>query len=139
MQRPLLSLAVLSLLLLLAACTGGPGISQEEVATTPTVYATVNKAPNPMLMGHWRRPNPEGIEKPWLFHYWLVKRGDKYAVYYEYDSRRKNAFSGWAPFTINGDSMLCGVDGATFSVENGQVVMRVAGRDTVYSMDKVGD
>jgi len=137
MLRTALLCSLLLVSLLMTACVTSMGISQADVSGTPTTYATVVKAPNPQLMGHWRRMNPEGIEKPWMFQYWLVKNGDKYAVFYNYDSRRKNAFKGWASFNIDGDSMTSGVDGATFFVKDGQVFMQVAGRNTPYPMEKI--
>lgn len=137
MLRSALACSLLSAVLLLSACVTSLGISQSDVAETPTTYATVLKAPNPQFMGHWRRYTPPGLSKPWLFQYWLVKVGDQYAVYYNYDSRKKNAFKGWASFTINGDTMTSGVDGSIFSIEDGKVVMRVAGRDTAYPMEKL--
>ncbi|MFZ5426967.1 MAG: hypothetical protein ACOZEN_08325 [Thermodesulfobacteriota bacterium] len=137
MKRSTALCAALLLIAALAACTGLNRISSEDVAAAPTVHAKVVKEPNPLLFGHWRRPQPAGINKPWIFNYWMVKRGDKVAVYYFYDSRRKNSFKGWADFTINGDSMTSGVDGNTFYVQNGRVFMKVAGRDTPYEMEKI--
>jgi hypothetical protein len=136
MLRSALVCSLLSLLML-TACVSSMGISQEDVSGSPTTYATVVKAPNPQLMGHWRRSTPPNLEKPWMFQYWLVKHGDKYAVFYNYDSRRKNSFKGWASFNIDGDSMTSGVDGATFFVEGGKVFMRVAGRNEPYPMEKL--
>lgn len=139
MLRSVLMLAALSAFLLLTACAGSLGISQEEAGSTPTTYATVVNPPDPALMGHWRRPNPSGLSKPWLFHYWLVKHGDKYAVYYHYDSRKKNSFRGWASFTIDGKTMTSGVDAVTFTAESGGVIMRYPGRGESYRMEKVED
>jgi len=131
------TLTALALLLVIASCTGIKSISPEEVASTPTQYATVAAPPDPALLGHWRRPQPAGIEKPWLFQYHLVKKGDKYAVYYYYDSNRKNAFKGWASFSIDGSRMTSGVDGTTFYAKDGKVFMIWPGRDAHYPMEKV--
>ncbi len=123
--------------LLLGACAGLNPIKPADVETTPTVYAKVLRPPNPLLLGYWRREQPAGIEKPWVFNYWLVKKGDRYAVYYHYDSRKKNSFSGWADFTIDGDTMTSGVDGTVYFVQGGEVKMRYPGRDAVYDMNKL--
>jgi len=121
-------------LLLCAACSGLTPIKPADVETTPTVYAKVNAAPNPLLLGYWRRSAPSDINKPWVFNFWLVKKGEKYAVYYHYDSHKKNAFKGWADFTIDGDRMTSGVDGCVYYVENGEVYMQYPGRKDVYKM-----
>ena len=131
------AVCVLAILMLLSACAALSIITQEDVSQTPTVYARVNKAPNPALMGHWRRPQPAGINKPWVFHYWLVESGGKYAVYYAYDSRRKASFKGWADFSIDGDTMTSGVDGVSFFVQGGDVYMNYPGRDKPYRMERV--
>ena len=127
----------LILVTFLSACVGASGIRDEHKGAQPTVYAKVLKEPNPLLLGHWRRPSPAGMSKPWVFQYYLAKKGDKYAVYYFYDSKRKNMFSGWAEFTIDGDSMVSGVDGVTFFVKGGQVFMLYPGRSAPNPMDKI--
>lgn len=137
-MRRLLSLcAPLILVALVSACVGVGGIRNEDKAGQPTTYARVVKEPNPLLLGHWRRPNPAGISKPWVFQYYLTKKGDKYAVYYFYDSKKKNMFSGWADFTIDGDTMVSGVDAVTFFVKDGQVFMLYPGRTSPNPMEKV--
>jgi hypothetical protein len=130
------ALTALAALLALASCSRYEGISAEDLAGVPTVYAAVKKEPDPLLMGHWRRPAPSGLSKPWAFSYCLVKRGDRYAVFYFYDSHLKNSFKGWADFTIDGNRMTSGVDGTTFSVEGGQVIMRYPGRTDRYRMTR---
>lgn len=137
MRPKLVSAILLAAVLTLAACQGLNSVSSEDVAGTPTTYAKIVKEPNSLLLGHWRRPQPSGINRPWMFSYWLVKHGDKYAVYYFYDSHKKNSFKGWADFTIDGDTMTSGVDGAMFFVKDGQVFMKLPGRDTVYDMQKL--
>jgi predicted small secreted protein len=130
----ILALLALTATLSLAACNTFEGISSEDVAGTPTVYAKVIHEPNPLLLGHWRRSAPAQFSKPWAFDYCLVKKGDRYAVFYFYDSHMKNAFKGWADFTIDGDSMTSGVDGTTFAVEDGKVIMQYPGRTDKYHM-----
>lgn len=133
-----LSLCVLfSLFALLGACVSAGGIGDSDKGSQPSTYAKVLKEPNPILLGHWRRHKPPGLTNPWVFQYYLVKSGDKYAVYYFYDSKKKNMFSGWASFTIDGDSMISGVDGANFFVKGGQVYMSLPGRSEQYPMEKI--
>lgn len=137
MRRMLPVLVYVLAFVALASCRSLNSISDEDVAGTPTTYAKVIKEPNPLLMGHWRRSQPANYNKPWLFGYDLVKKGDKYAVFYFYDSRKKNAFHGWADFTIDGDRITSGVDGVVFYVENGEVFMLYPGRSTPERMLKV--
>ena len=137
MLKHFASVSVLAVLLLCAACGGITPIKPADIETTPTVYAKVNNAPNPLLMGYWRRSAPSELNIPLAFNYWQVKKGDKYAVYYYYDSYKKIAFKGWADFTIDGDRMTSGVDGVVFYVENGEVLMQYPGRNVVYKMMRV--
>ncbi|GFK93768.1 hypothetical protein NNJEOMEG_01602 [Fundidesulfovibrio magnetotacticus] len=136
-MRLKLSWIVLTALILVASCTGIRSIAPEDVAGTPTQYATVSAPPDPALMGHWRRPQPGNLERPWLFQYCLVKKGDKYAVYYYYDSHKKNSFKGWASFSIDGSRMTSGVDGVVFYAKDGKVFMIWPGRDDHYPMEKL--
>ncbi|WP_243358136.1 hypothetical protein [Fundidesulfovibrio terrae] len=137
MRRMLPAFIVLAAFVALAGCRSLNSISDADVAGTPTVYAKVVNAPNPLFMGHWRRIPPAEINKPWIFDYSLVKKGDKYAVYYFYDSRKKNSFAGWADFTLDGDTMTSGVDGVMFKVKGGEVIMFYPGRSDEYKMQKV--
>ena len=137
MRRMLPAFVLLLALVMLAGCKSLNSISDQDVAGTPSVYAKVLKEPNPLLMGHYRRSAPAELSKPWTFNYCLVKKGDKYAVFYDYDSRKKDNFHGWADFTVNGDSLTSGVDGVVFYVKDGRVYMQYPGRDVPYHMDKV--
>lgn len=137
MRRFALSVFAVAALLLAASCSGLNMVTQADLETQPTTYAKVIKEPDPLLFGHWRRPQPPGINRPWMFSYAMIRKGDKIAVYYFYDSRKKNSFKGWADFTVDGDTLVSGVDGSTFYVKDGDVYMKVAGRDTPYRMEKV--
>ena len=137
MRRMLPALVLVLAVAMLAGCKSLTSISAEDVAGTPSTYAKVLKEPNPLLMGHWRRSAPAELNKPWTFNYCLVKKGDKYAVFYDYDSYKKNNFHGWADFTVDGDRLTSGVDGVQFYVQDGRVLMQYPGRDTPYHMDKV--
>lgn len=139
--RRTLAAAVLAAACLMAACASMQAelayLRPADVAGEPSVYAEVQSPPNPVLMGLWRRSNPPGLSKPWIFDYWLVRKGDRLAVFYGYDSRRGNSFKGWAPFLIDGDTMTSGVDGVVFFARDGQVFMRYPGRADIYPMQKV--
>jgi len=125
-------------LALLTACASMAPISAQDTAGTPTVYAKVLQPPNPLLLGYYRRSGPDNINHPWAFNYWLVQKGDKYAVYYySRNAQFKNVYKGWADFTINGDIMTSGVDGVTFFVKDGEVEMGYPGRKETYHMMKV--
>ena len=140
MRRTLPAFIVLLAFTVLASCKGLNSISSDDTAGTPTVYAKVLKEPNPLLLGHWRRSAPAEFEHPWVFDYILVQKGDKYAVYYFYDSRDNKAhghFSGWADFTINGDSMSSGVDGSIFYVKGGEVYMQYPTHNKPSRLQKV--
>jgi hypothetical protein len=137
MKRCNLALCGFVFLMMLTSCVTVGGISDEERASQPTIFAKVLKEPNPSLLGFWRRETPDGLNKPWVFQYYLTKVGDKYAVYYFYDSHKKNMHKGWADFTINGDIMTSGVDGVTIFVKEGKVCMQIPGRSTVYDMQRL--
>ena len=140
MRRMLPALIVLLAVTILASCKGLNSVSSQDVAGTPTVYAKVLKEPNPLLLGHWRRIPPAEFNHPWIFDYILVKKGDKYAVYYFYDSRNNKKhgyFNGWAAFTIDGDSMTSGEDGSIFYVKDGEVFMKYPDHDKPNRMQKV--
>jgi len=126
---------VLAALFALSACKTS-FITDSDLSGEPTVYAKVKKAPNPLLFGHWRRATPPGINKPWIFQYVMMEKNGKVAVYYMYDSRKGNAYKGWAAFTVDGDSMVSDVDATSYYVRDGKVYMKVPGRDAEYVMDK---
>ena len=139
MRRILPVLVVLSVLLAFSACQGLNSISDKDAAGTPTVYAKVLKEPNPLLMGHWRRIPPAEFNHPWIFDYILVKKGDRYAFYYFYDSRNNaqhGYFSGWSDCTIDGDSMTSGADGSIFFVKDGEVYMQYPGHPKPTHMQR---
>jgi len=136
MKRFLPFVILVAALLALTACGKLNFITDSDIASEPTVYAKVLKAPNPALFGHWSRPQPSEYYRPWSFSYYMVEKNGKVAVYYLYDSKRANSFKGWSEFVVNGDSMFSPLDGSTYFVRDGKVYMRVAGRDVDYEMTK---
>jgi hypothetical protein len=133
---PALSLSLV--LAFLAGCGGLYPVTPNDVAGEPTVYAKVVKEPNPVLMGHWWREFPPEFEKPDVFEYWLVKKGDRYAVFYNWRGHKEN-FYGWAPFTINGDEMTSGVEPSRYFVDGGRVYHNYANRALNSPMKKVSE
>lgn len=131
MQRVFL---VASLVLLLAGCAGGAAM-QKALAGEPTVYAKVLKAPDPLLVGCYMRSRPSEYRRPNSYRYCLVKKGDKYAVYYDWrDGKTMEEHKGWMPFTINGDSMTSDTEPSTFLVKDGSVWHNYGGRTVLHKM-----
>ena len=105
----------LSLLFFLCACAGKTA-GQMAAAGEPTVYATVAKEPDPLLLGCYFRSQPSEYKHPNSYRYCLVKRNDRYAVYYDWrDGKTFEEHKGWMPFTISGDHMRRGLPRRTAS------------------------
>ena len=131
MQRALL---VASLVLALVGCTGGAAL-KKELAGEPTVYAKVLKAPDPLLVGCYMRSRPSEYRRPNSYRYCLVKKGDKYAVYYDWrDGKTLEEHKGWMPFTINGDRMTSDTEPSTYLVKDGSVWHNYGGRTVLHKM-----
>lgn len=126
-MRTVRALAVLALLALACACQPRL-IKPSEVAGEPTVYCTVLNPPDPALLGYWRRSTPTQYNRPHFFNYWLVKKGDRYAVFYHWDDRRGRITRGWFPFVIDGAAMTSSEDPSTYFVKDGTVFHNYAGR-----------
>jgi hypothetical protein len=114
-----------------ATSNTSPNITTATISETPTVFCTVLNEPNPMLMGGWQTrsiqaPTYGGILNDPV-EYWLVKNGDKYALYF-YGKSRTYTYIGWKPFIIDRDEIRFSEDGNTLSpgyrkikTENGKV------------------
>ncbi len=125
---------VLFLALLLGGCAAG-SITKADLAGEPTVFATVNKEPDPLLMGCYMRPRPSQFHRPNSYSYCLVKKGDKYAVYYRWrDGKTLVEHEGWMPFAINGDRIVSGTEPSTFLVKDGAVWHSYGGRGSLDKM-----
>ncbi|EFL51778.1 conserved hypothetical protein [Solidesulfovibrio fructosivorans JJ]] len=130
MQRVVL---VAAMVLLLAGCGGAA--SKMELAGEPTVYARVLKAPDPLLMGCYLRSRPSEYHRPNSYQYCLVKKGDKYAVYYDWrDGKTLEEHKGWMPFTINGDRLVSDTEPSTYLVKDGSVWHNYGGRTVLHKM-----
>lgn len=127
---------VATLVLLLAGCVGSIA-SRPELSGEPTVYARVVKAPDPLLVGCYMRSRPSEYNRPNSYQYCLVKKGDKYAVYYEWrDGKTLEEHKGWMPFTINGDRMTSDTEPSTYLVKDGRVWHNYGGRAAMHPMLK---
>lgn len=124
--------------LLMLPAGAAQAIDAEKLATEPTVYATVSKEPNPLLMGCYERMRPSEFKRPNSYEYCLVKKGDKYAVYYYWKNGKTKAVTeGWMPFTIAGDMMISATEPSRYLVEDGNVYHNYGDRSSKHKMRKV--
>ena len=120
--------------LLLTGCAAG-SVTSKETAGEPTVYATVNAPPNPLLVGCHMRPAPPEYHHPNSYSYCLVRKGERYAVYFHWrNGKTKAEHKGWEPFTINGDRLQSETDPSVFFVKNGEVWHEVSGAGKAHRM-----
>lgn len=128
--------AAVALALSLAGCAGNIA-HQPGLNTEPTVYATVNQPPDPLLLGCYLRSRPSEFNRPNSYQYCLVQKGDRYAVYYKWrDGKTLEEHEGWMPFTINGDRMTSNTEPSTYLVKDGGVWHNYGGRQTLHKMVK---
>jgi hypothetical protein len=133
-QRRLPPCVAMVLLLLLGGCATG-SISGKDMAGEPTAYATVVKEPDPLLLGCHMRPRPADYHRPNSYSYCLVRKGDKYAVYYHWrDGKTMAEHQGWMPFTIDGDRLISDSDPSIYRVRQGQVWQEYPGHDKPFRM-----
>lgn len=112
----------LALCAALAACNTLNAVQPTDISGTPTVYSVVKKAPDPALMGCFVRPKPIEYKRPNSYEFCLVKKGDKYAMYYYIlDGKSLATFKGWSPNLIDGDSVTSGYDNSRYFVQDGGV------------------
>lgn len=121
-------LLITASLLLVCAATAALAaeIKPADVAGTPNVYCRVVKEPNPALLGHFgcvhRRLNEETdayVMEP--IEYWLVKVGEKYAIYfYRVKDGTGKKFRGWRKWYLEGDRINSG-EMAYMFVKDGDV------------------
>jgi len=113
-----------------------PNITAGTVSEKPTIFCTVLNEPDPMLIGGWQcRTIPDSSRSkgvsPIAFNdpveYWLVKNGNRYALYYYFKSPNSSNI-GWKPFIVNGNEIRFSRDGKTpssgyrkFMTKNGKV------------------
>jgi hypothetical protein len=109
----------LVLTLLLCACNGLNAIKRQDYSGTPTVYAVVNKEPNPLLVGCYLRSRPSEFNRPNKYEYCLVKSGDRYAMFYfMMDGKTQATFKDWTAAVIDGDSVTSNYDASRFFVKD---------------------
>uniref|UniRef100_I2PXK7 Lipoprotein n=1 Tax=Desulfovibrio sp. U5L TaxID=596152 RepID=I2PXK7_9BACT len=122
------------LVFLLAGCAGNIA-NKAALGTEPTVYAKVLKEPDPLLLGCYLRSRPSEFNRPNSYQYCLVKKGDRYAVYYKWrDGKTMEQHEGWMPFTINGDRMISDTEPSTYLVKDGGVWHNYGGRSMLSRM-----
>jgi hypothetical protein len=105
-----ISLAIVVLFLFLG-CANMSVIRQKDVAGEPSVYCKVLKEPDPILLGGWKcgyNRNFAGSQEydynP--IAYWMVKKGDRYALYFYRATRGgTKRFVGWRDWTVNGSEI----------------------------------
>lgn len=104
----------------------------------PTVWATVKNQPSGIMLGHWARIPPEQSNNPDEYEYALIKRGDKYAVYFYWKGKEpKQRIKGWQPFIIDGDRIESQVDGSVFFEQFGSVYHNLNGQPVNSRMIKI--
>lgn len=126
---------IVALVMSLYGCNGLNAIGQQNISGTPTVYAQVNKEPNPTLLGCYLRSRPSEFNRPNKYEYCLTKTGGGYALYYYLmDGKTLSTFKDWSGVTINGDCMTVQYDGATYCAKNGEVFQTTAGSSDPHRM-----
>lgn len=126
-----------TLSILLAGCAGFQSIKQADIAGEPTVYCRVVNPPDPALLGHWRRIPPGQFNRPHAYSYWLVKKGDRYALFYHWDNKHGEVVHGWFPFTLDGAVMTSSEEPSTYFVKDGGVFHNYDGRPFDSPMRKL--
>jgi hypothetical protein len=122
------SMAVGVSLLLLGALLGAAAAAPPDAAGDPTVYCNVVQEPNPLLLGGWKCVFPLHLESGELdtnpAKYWLVKEGDRYALYFDRTARNgRKRYSGWKDWTIRGAEIDSGT-GVRIYTQDGAVFFR---------------
>lgn len=115
-------LAGMALSLALCACASLNAIQPKDLTGKPTVYAVVDKAPNPLLVGCFVRSRPEEYVRPNKYEFCLVKEGEQYAMYYYIlDGKSLATYKAWTPCRVDGDSLTSGYDGSRYFVKDSKV------------------
>ena len=117
---------ILWVLLVCATSALAAEINSSDVAGTPSVYCSVSKEPSPALVGHFagvqkklNEKSNEYVMEP--IEYWLLKKGDKYALYfYRVKDGKGKKYSGWRKWYIKGDKINTG-ESAEIFVKDGAV------------------
>jgi hypothetical protein len=115
-------------LLFFGALLGVAAAGPPDAAGNPTVYCNVVQEPNAHLLGGWKCVFPLHLESGELdinpAKYWLVKEGDRYALYFDRIARNgKKRYSGWKNWTIRGAEIDSGT-GVRIYTQDGAVFFR---------------
>jgi hypothetical protein len=126
MKRATLAvLCLLALVSLAVASSETKGITARDVAGKPDVFCKVVKEPDPAFLGGWKCVHRRYSMKLHNYvtepvQYWLVKVGDRYALYLFREKPGVKTYRGWREYTINGSEMTS-KSGMKFSVRDGDV------------------
>jgi len=119
--------AAIALFLILSSCaTQSARIEPEDVSGEPDKFCTVINEPDPILMGGWECDFTRFLMKKGEYDYnpiayWLVKRGDRYALYfYRTAHQGQKSYTGWKAWTIDG-SQIYSDTGVRIFTEDGRV------------------
>ncbi len=122
MQRPASIISLVLCTLVLASCNGLRAIGPSDYSGKPTVYAKVQRTPDPLLVGCYLRSLPSEYNRPNKYEFCLVRQGDDYAMfYYVMDGKTLNVFKGWTGAVITGDAVTADYDGSRYFVRDGKV------------------
>lgn len=113
---------IVALTLSLWACNALNAIGPKDYSGKPTVYAKVNKAPDPLLVGCYIRSLPSEYNRPNKYEFCLVQEGGDYAMfYYMWDGKTLATYKGWTGAVIDGASVTAEYDGSRYFVKDGAV------------------
>jgi len=101
------------------------GINPQDISGKPELFYIVTSEPDPLLLGGWQCVHHRYDRKAGRYfdepvEYWLVKSGDRYALYFFRIKAGEKTYKGWRECTING-SVITSPTGFKITAENGQV------------------
>lgn len=142
MERYAISVVVLFVFAASALAAQEAHIKPLDVAGQPRVFCQVVKEPDPQLMGGWKCVWARPLEKTHDFdtnpvEYWLVKRGDRYALYF-YRTKEDGIikkYIGWKDWVINGTEINSDT-GVKLFTKDGGVYFKWK-QDTPIKMERI--
>ncbi len=122
-----IGLTALLVLAVVAVVVWSPSVQagKPDQNMKPTVFCTVLKEPDPILLGGWKCIFRLQLDKGEVdtnpAEYWLIKIGDQYALYFDRIARNgKKRYMGWKDWSVNGKQITSGKE-IRIHTENGQV------------------
>ncbi len=132
---PGLSLAGLLALAVLCLASTALAIDPKLLESEPTAYSRVVETPDPALLGCFTRVRPSEFKRPNTYAFCLVKKGDKYAVYYDWkDGKTLEWHQGWMPFSIMKDRIISDTEPSTYLLKDGELWHNYGGREAMHRM-----